>query len=379
MKIVVGTGVQRLIGMTTRSTPFVPPHCPRSSCEFHRCAEGWRWIRHGSYVRLAAPHRIPRFRCGHCGHTFSTQSFSPSYWLKRPDVLLPAAFRLLACSGYRQIAREARCAPTTVMRHAARIGRHALLWLHEHRPRGPLGEPVAIDGFETFAYSPYHPLHLNLVVGVESHYTYAFTHTALRRKGRMTARQKRRREQLEAEDGRPDPRGIEWGMCAALRLAAPVPQGLLVHSDEHTDYPRALSRLDGYAIEHRAISSLAARTPANPLFPVNLMDLLLRHNLSCAKREAISFAKLHSAVVLRAAWLVAWRNFTKPFSERHGGGTPAMRLGLRDHPVPLAELLRSRLFPGRVGLPEPWGRYYRGEVRTPRIPNHRRHRLRLAA
>jgi hypothetical protein len=56
-----------------------------------------------------------------------------------------------------------------------------------------------------------------------------------------------------------------------------------------------------------------------------------------------------------------------------------MRLGLREHEVPIRELLRERLFPARVGLPPEWARYYWGEVPTRRIPNARRHRLKLAA
>ena len=108
--------------MSNLAAPFIPPFCPRTTCRFHRSSDGWRWIRHGSFTRRAAPHRIQRFRCGHCGHTFSSQTFAADYWLKRPDVLAAASHRLLACSGYRQIAREARCAATTVMR-LAEIGR----------------------------------------------------------------------------------------------------------------------------------------------------------------------------------------------------------------------------------------------------------------
>jgi hypothetical protein len=158
---------------------------------------------------------------------------------------VPTAYRLLACSGYRQIAREARCSHTTILRHAARLGRHALLSLHALRPAGPVLEPLVIDGFESFAYSQYHPLHLNLVVGAVSHFGYAFTHAPLRRKGRMTEPQKRQRARLEGRHGRPDPRAIEHAMADALRLAAPGPQALRVHSDEHGDYPRALRRLTG--------------------------------------------------------------------------------------------------------------------------------------
>jgi transposase-like protein len=363
--------------MSSPLRTFIPRHCPRRSCASHRCATGWRWSRHGSYTRQASPQRIPRFRCGHCGHTFSSQSFSPTYWLRRPELLLPVAHGLLACSGYRQIARDKRCRPPTVMRLAARLGRHALLLLWQLRPRRPLEEPVVVDGFESFAYSQYHPLYLNLVVGA-SHYCYAFTFSPLRRKGRMTGAQKRRRARLEAEHGRPDPRAIERGTAGALRIAAPRPQPLLVRSDEHRDYPPALRALRGYALRHERTSSREARTADNPLFPVNRVDLLLRHNGANHKRETIAFSKLHQSVIERAAWLLAWQNLSKPFSERHGGATPAMRAGLQSRPLPVAELLAERLFPDRVQLPEEWQRYYRGEVRTAPIRHQRRHDPKLA-
>ena len=84
-------------------------------------------------------------------------------------------------------------------------------------------------------------------------------------------------------------------------------------------------------------------------------------------------------MVERGAWLIAWQNFSKQFSERRGLGTPAMRLGLRARPVPLREILRWRLFPERVELPAEWARYYRGDVVTRYLKNERRHRLKLAA
>jgi len=364
--------------MDTRTGPFTPPFCPRPHCRFHLSAAGWCWIRFGSYTRQCLPRVIPRFRCRHCGATFSTQTFSTTYYLKRPDLLAQIAPRLLACSGYRQIAREARCAPTTVMGQAARLGRHALLFLHEQRPRQPLREALVLDGFESFAYSQYHPLHLNLAVGATSHFTYAFTHAELRRKGRMTRPQQRRRRQLEARDGRPAPRELERRVADLVRLAAPAAAALTLHSDEHPAYPRAFRRVAGVAITHLCTPSTAARTPRNPLFPVNLMDLLLRHNSANHKRETIAFSKRHQSVIERAALLIAWRNFVKPFSENHGGGTPAMRVGLRDRPLEMAELLQGRRFPTRIVLPALWLAYYRRDVPTRPIAHPRRHRLKLA-
>ena len=215
------------------------------------------------------------------------------------------------------------------------------------------------------------------MVGAESHYAYAFTHSELRRKGRMTAGQKRRRAKLEAEFGRPDPRAIEDGTLTALRIAAPRAQTLVVRSDEHHAYPQALKRL-GYPVQHQRTSSLEARTAGNPLFPVNRLDLHLRHGSANHKRETIAFSKRHQSVIERAAWLLVWLNWGKQFSENNGGGTPAMRAGLAERPIPIAEILSRRLFPKRVPLPQEWRKYYCGEVRTRRIKREKRHRLKLA-
>jgi len=84
-------------------------------------------------------------------------------------------------------------------------------------------------------------------------------------------------------------------------------------------------------------------------------------------------------VIERAAVLLLWRNYTKPFSETHGGGTPAMRLGLRTGPLSPRALLKERLFPSRVALPAPWGRYYERLEDTPGIASPARHRLKRAA
>jgi transposase-like protein len=373
--------VRSVLGMSIRDEGFVPPHCPRTRCAYHRCATGWRWVRHGTYTRQCEPRIIPRYRCGHCRATFSSQTFSTTYYLKRPELLEPLFHRTLACSAYRQIAREARCAHSTLMRQAARLGRHGLLLLAEAMQEEPLTkirESVVIDGFESFAFSQYHPLHLHLSVGASSHFTYAFTHSRLRRKGRMTARQRQRRRAIEAEHGRPDPGAIEHDMAAALRLSAPRPQALVVLSDEHPAYPRALRHLPGHAITHRCTPSVQARTVNNPLFPVNRMDLLLRHNSANHKRQTIAFSKRHQGVIDRAAVLVAWCNFAKPVSENHDPDTPAMKLGLQRCPLSPAAMLARRRFPSRIELSQPWREYYYGSVDTPGIANPRRHTLKRA-
>jgi transposase-like protein len=158
-----------------RPDRFVPTHCPWKECSAHRRLRGFRCRRHGSYRRPAAPRvRIPRFRCGSCGKTFSRQSFATSYYLERPEFLVPVAAGLVAGSAHRQIARSLECAASTVTRLAARLGRHSLLLQAlalEHLDG--LDEPVVLDHFETFVFSQDDRLGIATPVGQESWFVYS--------------------------------------------------------------------------------------------------------------------------------------------------------------------------------------------------------------
>jgi hypothetical protein len=191
----------------------------------------------------------------------------------------------------------------------------------------------------------------------------------------MTARQRKRRAELEARYGRPDPKSIEKGVAELLRLVVRGGGSIEVRSDEHPAYPRAFRRLVGIEVTHRMTSSTAPRTPQNPLFPANLLDLLIRHNGSNHKRETIAFSKRRQSAVERMAVLQVWRNFMKPVSERRRDATPAERLGITQRRWGIRDLLRRRLFPSRVGLPERLGTYYRREVETRQLGANRRHGL----
>jgi len=286
--------------------------------------------------------------------------------------------RLLGCSGYRQIARDLGISPTTVLRQTIRLGRHCLLFHERLRPKGPLREPIVVDGFETFEFSQYTPVHFHLGLGAHSHYLYAFTDSELRRKGRMTDAQRARRPALERVYGRPDPRSIEREMGALLALVVPEKSRAEVLSDEHPAYPRALRRIEDRTMAHRTLSSRVARTRQNPLFPVNLADLLIRHSSANHKRETIAFSKRRQSAAERLWIFAVWRNYVKSFSERRRDATPAQRLGVLARRLGVEEILGERLFPSRVVLPPRLQRYYDRETPTRRIPNGCAYRRRLA-
>ncbi|MBD3301735.1 MAG: hypothetical protein GF346_04750 [Candidatus Eisenbacteria bacterium] len=253
-----------------------------------------------------------------------------------------------------------------------------MLYHQLHRPER-LTEPLVIDGFETFEFSQYWPFHFNLGVGAGSHFLYAFTDAELRRKGRMTPEQRIRRQELERVHGQPDPKAVEKEMAAMIRLVLPEGGPVEIRSDEHRAYPRALRSLEDLEVRrHQVTPSTRTRTPGNPLFPANLVDLLLRHSGSNHKRETIAFSKRRQGAAERLAIFQVWRNWMKSFSEKKGDATPAERLGLREGKLTVNELLRRRLFASLVELPERLMRYYRREIPTRQVPNGRRHTLRFA-
>lgn len=325
------------------------------------------------------PHRIQRYRCSHCRRCFSSQTFSPTYWLRRPDLPTRLFLRLLSCAAYRQIARDLGVSPTTVLRQTIRLGRHCLLFHEQMRPKGPLREPLVADGFESFEFSQFTPIHLHTAVGGWSHYVYGLTDSELRRKGRMTTRQRRRRTELEARFGRPDPRSIEHEMAALLAIVVPPGSAVALATDEHPAYARAVRALPDRSIAHAVTPSTAPRTIHNPLFPVNLLDLLLRHSSANHKRETIAFSKRRQSAIERAWILIVWRNTMKSFSERKRDESPAQRLRLLSKKLTVADVLAARLFPTRIPLPARWEPYYWRTTPTRRIPKGHRHTARYAA
>jgi transposase-like protein len=354
---------------------WVPPFCPNAECVSHAKPGAWRFKKKGFYERLRGPRVVQRYVCRSCGRNFSTQTFSTTYWLKVPHRLGALFHRLIGCSGLRQIAREFGLTHSSVQRQSERLGRHCLLFLEEHRPRGAPLEPVVLDGFRTFEQSQYWPFDLNLLVGA-SHYVYGFNDAELRRSGTMRPGQLIKRSELEAAHGRPDARATRRAVAELLARVVPAGEAIEIETDEHTAYPQAFADLADRRIRHRATSSKVSRTSRNPLFPANLADLLLRHSSANHKRETIAFSKRRQGALYRAAIWAVWRNFVKSRSENRQDDPPALLLGLVPKRLGVQDVLAERRFPWRRSL-GPWlERCYFARIPTRRLARCRVHTLR---
>jgi len=363
-----------------RPTPS-PPHCPNPDCRFHVDPEGWRYKRAGTYLRMTPPHRVQRYRCSHCRRAFSTQTFSTTYWLKRPDLQIPLLHGEVGGSCHRQQARTHDVAHSTVQRQLARIGRHCLL-LHETlraRARERLAqEPVVIDGLRSFAGGQYWPLEITSLVGAHSYYSHDFTLTERRRSGSMSPPQRARRARLERLLGRPDPSGLRKDALEILRASLPPGAPVELRSDDEKAYVWAIRRSRHGGLTHHTTSSKAPRTPRNPLFAINSHHGFMRHSGANHGRETIAFSKRLAGVIWRHAIFQAWRNGVKLASERERAKTPAQRLGVCGRRLTVPDLLASRLFPGRQRLRPRIATYYWGRVRTRSLARECVHRLKYA-
>ena len=371
-----------------RLQDFRPPFCPRRTCRHHIQPKGFRCKKDGTY-RTARGSVVQRYRCRGCGSHFSRRAFSLSYYRKRPELLRPVAAGLQAGSGHRQLARTLGCAPSTVTRIAARLGRHAilLLWRALASLDGQLDEPVVVDHFETFELTQDLPVGVATPVGARSWFVYGVDLAPHARTGRRsTVQEARRRKRAK----RPTRGGYVGSVRRVLNSLLPLkPKGCRLHivGDGHPAYEQAVRRhprsteirLESHPNPKRGPKgsprSEIARARDRAMFPVDLLHALLRHSLAAHKRETIAFSKRSNAVAEGMFLAAVWRNFVKGVSERKNDPTtPAMRLGLTDRPWSWERVLGRRLFPDREKLVGTWLELYRRDWLTPDLPSNTRHR-----
>ncbi len=134
-------------------------------------------------------------------------------------------------------------------------------------------------------------------------------------------------------------------------------------SDEHPAYRKAIEMLS-CRFEHRVTSSKVHRDKRNPLWEVNLADLMIRHSTSAHKRETIAWVKRRQSSAERLSIFMVWRNLMKKRREKGPMVSAGMLKGVTDRPWSIRDVLKGRLFRTRTTLPGAWSRYYDRTVET---------------
>ena len=318
--------------------PAIPPFCPNPECRYHNPRDIPRprsnpWYhRDGTYPSKGFSRRVQRFTCTRCGKKFSTHTFSLDYGVKKHLSYRRIFDQMNSGSGIRFLARNLKVTDKVIINRIARLARQAIAVHALLRDEFELTEDIVADGFESFTTSQYFPNNIHVAVGKDSQYLYGIDYAHIRRKGRMTEKQKHRREELERRWKAP-PGNISASFARIIRhldrYRSENTGDLVVYTDENQEYSQVLERVTW--IHHHTISSRISRTLQNPLFPVNYYDREIRKDQSNHTRETVEFSRDVNNAMDRLWMYSGYHNYIKPYRIRNTGEdkqTHAERAGI---------------------------------------------------
>jgi transposase-like protein len=175
--------------------------CPRKGCPNHRLDAGrsdhW-YYRIGTHETQAFG-SVQRYRCRSCRKTFSDQTFSLNYYLKKKTDFRAFAKQLNSRSSDLFCARHFGYSTASMQTRVDRLARNGI-YLHSRvGERISLSEHLVADGLESYTASKFFPTTITVLIGKASEYVYAYTLSHSRRKGRMSEQQREQAKGLYAD------------------------------------------------------------------------------------------------------------------------------------------------------------------------------------
>lgn len=304
----------------------MPPFCPYRRCVFNRLPTPGFFRPHGDYFSAARRRLIRRFRCTGCRRCFSEATFLYSFRQKKPGVDAPLLQLLCRSVSLRDAARVLLINRKTVSRKLRRLARHSRR-LHDRLLGTRLGGTFQLDELETFESNRFQPLSVPVLIERSCYFIVTTDTAPLRRKGRMTTAQRARRRQHEARHGARPTRSDQAVRRSLRRLRRHARGPLTLESDRKPSYGRLARRIFGAQLAHHKHDSRRRRDRANPLFPINHANAMLRYGLARLRRRTWCVSR-------RRGWLqealnayLGWFNYCRGITIRTDV-SPAQAMGL---------------------------------------------------
>lgn len=308
--------------------PYSPPFCPSPHCTNHHEPRLHWYNRRGFYYSQRSG-KTQRYFCKSCTRCFSRHTFSLDYWVHQKLNYERIYRSINSASGILDIAREFGVTDKVILNRLQRLARQSigmqLSLLNDHS----IDEDLVIDGFESFVYSQYFPNNYTIAVGAESQFLYCTDYAQMRRKGRMTKRQKARRDVLNKKypiAAKEIDRS--FGECFASIKHLWNHQSTKckeLRTDQKLEYQRELNENRDWANElecgqykHIRISSRAERNTSNPLMAVNYFDREIRKDQANHVRQTLQWSKKVSNSMDRMMIYGNYHNFRKQYRIKEG-------------------------------------------------------------
>lgn len=359
------------------------PFCPNPRCRWHKEAPGGEWAKAKGFYVTKAFGRIQRFQCKACQKTFSSQTFSLSYYVKRPIPLDDVVGRVTNGESLRAISRNLSVSVRLVTNRIDRLARQAIGLHAKALPSMVNADDICIDGFVSFDGSQYFPSEIPIAITAHSQFVLDFSHASRRRSGSMTSAQKERAGLVYARcplERGAIARSFRETLESALALQPPRPRRpFVLITDEKPEYQRVLHRLAAFRnqteesrLVHWTIWSKLPRTIHNPLFSSNYIDREMRKDMAHHHRETVCFNRNVANGMMRLSLYLLVHNYLKPFRIRAPRGShPGSHAEAAGIPAFwVREFARSltggmRMFLSRVNLSVTFGRTWVKGWKTP--------------
>jgi transposase-like protein len=302
---------------------FIPSHCPNPDCNHYMSPVGPRWYHSNGQYTTKCFGIIQRYRCNGCHTSFSPQTFSIDYFVKKHLDYQFIYTKINDGAGIRKISRDLNVKPKAVTNRINRMARNAILINQQIISQLPFNEDLVLDGLQNFCVSQFYPDNYTIVAGKDSQFVYDCDYATIRRGGTMTCRQKKRRVELERRFRAPR-KSIEHSFGRVLKtISENRPVGeipLILYTDEKTDYRRVLwghreirEKMFSGQWRHHMTNSKVGRNTRNPLFSVNYIDREIRKDMASQARETVQFPRNVSDAMLRMSLYLFDHNVRKPY------------------------------------------------------------------
>ena len=320
---------------------FVPARCPNELCPNHTSPGPRSFRQHGGYKPKCRSHPVPRVRCRACRGTVSRQTFRADYRQKKPH-LNALFFQLMVnCVGQRQAAKVLGVARRTVERRFAWLAQHARDFHARQLKNAQLRGPFQLDELESFEANRFQPVTVPILIDRSTFFLVASAVAPLRRKGKLSPKQKEQRSRHEAKHGKRPTRSSEAVRRVLQSLRSKVQGAVVVDSDHKPSYQRIGRQLFGARWVGQRHDAKRRRDRRNPLFPINHTNARLRHFLSRLRRRSWCVSKRGVRLKDHLDIAALWVNYVRGITNRTST-TPAQALGIAQRAYRVEEVLAWR-------------------------------------
>jgi len=291
-----------------------PTNCPNSECRFRRGPEGAEklygtsrfYTKMGYFRRRSDRRAVPRYRCRSCGKSFSSQTHSPTYRQRRPDVN-GIVFRLL-CSGVtmRRTALVVGVNKSTIERKMAWLADRARAIHDERLASGGLNTSlVQFDELQTFEHTRLKPVSIAVAIRVKTGEVIDVDVAMMSSFGAMV----RRTRELYPE-WRETRRGARESVFRSVAKCAKP--GVTIKTDESRHYPPIIDRLVPGARIEQHLSPGNDDHPCpdgfDPMFKLNHLFAKMRQDMSRLFRSTWATTKTLAGLYNHLMLYIAWQN-----------------------------------------------------------------------